>query len=75
MLLSSNSGSTAPATASVLVVDAAEDNLLLTSALLERPDLEVLVASSAERTLELLQQREVALALLDGRAHAAYQRV
>ena len=53
------------ASATVLVVDDVEDNLLLTESLLARPDLAILVASSAAQALVLLEQHEVALALLD----------
>ena len=57
--------SPAVASAKVLVVDDIDDNLLTTQALLARPGLAVLVASSAAAALELLGQHEVALALLD----------
>lgn len=49
----------------ILVVDDLEDNLLATQALLERPGLVVLVATSAAGAQRLLQEHEVALALLD----------
>lgn len=49
----------------VLVVDDAEDNLLMTQMLLERPGLSVLAASSGARALELLEKHDVALMLLD----------
>lgn len=51
----------------ILVVDDLEDNLIATQALLQRPGLEVLIAPSAARALELLHDHEVALALLDVR--------
>lgn len=60
-----DSGAAECAPASILVVDDVEDTLLTTQALLERPGLEVLIASSATAALELLEQHEVALALLD----------
>jgi two-component system cell cycle response regulator len=60
-----DSGTPAPAPANVLVVDDVEDNLLTTQSLLARPGLGVLVASSAIAALELLEQHEVALALVD----------
>jgi diguanylate cyclase (GGDEF)-like protein len=55
----------AGAPVNVLVVDDVEDNLLMTQALLERPGLAVLTATSAEDALRLLLDHEVALALLD----------
>ena len=56
---------TEPPPAKILVVDDLEDALHATQALLERPGLVVLMASSAAQALELLQRHEVALALLD----------
>jgi two-component system cell cycle response regulator len=49
----------------ILVVDDVEENLLATQALLERPGVVVLSATSAAAALELLSANEVALALLD----------
>jgi diguanylate cyclase (GGDEF)-like protein len=49
----------------ILVVDDVEESLLATQALLERPGLVVLCATSAARALELLGKNDVALALLD----------
>src|SRR4051812_45318528 len=49
----------------ILVVDDVEENLLATQALLERPGVVVLSATSAAAALELLRGNEVALALLD----------
>ena len=60
-----NAGATPTPPANILVVDDVRDALLTTQMLLERPGLVVLTASSAAQALELLQQHEVALALLD----------
>src|SRR5688572_7399608 len=60
-------GGSGSAPVSILVVDDLEDNLLATQALLQRPGLDVLIAPSAARALELLREHEVALALLDVR--------
>lgn len=49
----------------ILVVDDIEKNLVATEALLARPGLRVLRASSGEQALELLLDHEVALALID----------
>lgn len=49
----------------ILVVDDVEQNLIAMRALLERPGVQVLCASSADAALELLLQHDVALALLD----------
>ena len=49
----------------VLVVDDIEKNLIATEALLSRPGLKVLRASSGMQALELLLVHEVALALID----------
>src|SRR5687768_12565924 len=49
----------------ILVVDDVEDNVLATQALLERPGLVVLAATSAAGAQKLLESNEVALALLD----------
>lgn len=48
-----------------LVVDAMEENLEIFNALLQRDDVEVLLARSGTDALELLLTHEVALALLD----------
>jgi two-component system sensor histidine kinase/response regulator len=48
-----------------LLVDDLEENLLALSALLARPDLEILTARSGSEALELLLVHEVALAFLD----------
>jgi CheY-like chemotaxis protein len=48
-----------------LLVDDLEENLLALSALLQRDDVELLLARSGLEALELLLQHEVALALLD----------
>lgn len=48
-----------------LLVDDLEENLLALSALLQRPDLEILTARSGREALELLLVHEVALAFLD----------
>jgi PAS domain S-box-containing protein len=48
-----------------LLVDDLEENLLVLEKLLERPDLELLKASSGREALELLLKHEVALALVD----------
>jgi two-component system sensor histidine kinase/response regulator len=48
-----------------LLVDDLEENLLALSALLERPDVEVLTARSGRQALELLLVNDVALAFLD----------
>ena len=48
-----------------LLVDDLEENLLALSALLQRPDLEVLTARSGREALELLLVHDVALAFLD----------
>ena len=48
-----------------LLVDDLEENLLALSALLERPDVELLTASSGREALELLLVHDVALAFLD----------
>ncbi len=53
------------AAVNVLVVDDTEQNLLALQALLARPGIEVIVARSGPEALELLLQRDVALALLD----------
>lgn len=49
----------------ILVVDDFTQNLVATEALLGRPGLQVLKASSGEEALELLLKHEVALALID----------
>lgn len=49
----------------ILVVDDVDDSLVSTKVLLERPGLEVLTATSAVAALAVLQQHDVALALLD----------
>ncbi|MGQ3050827.1 MAG: diguanylate cyclase [Roseateles sp.] len=54
-----------PPPARILVVDDVEDALASTQALLERPGVIVLTASCADQALALLEQHEVALALLD----------
>ena len=59
------SESALPYVAKVLVVDDVQMNLDAMSALLTRPDLEVLPARSGEAALEVLLRHEVALALLD----------
>src|SRR3569833_2625323 len=48
-----------------LLVDDLEENLLALSALLQRPDLEILTARSGREALELLLVHDVALSLLD----------
>jgi two-component system sensor histidine kinase/response regulator len=48
-----------------LLVDDLEENLLALSALLARPDVEILTARSGSEALELLLLHEVALAFLD----------
>jgi two-component system, sensor histidine kinase and response regulator len=48
-----------------LLVDDLEENLLALSALLERPDVELLTAKSGREALELLLVHDVALAFLD----------
>src|ERR1700754_1091591 len=48
-----------------LLVDDLEENLLALSALLQRPDLEILTAQSGSEALELLLIHDVALAFLD----------
>ncbi len=48
-----------------LLVDDLEENLLALSALLQRPDLEILTARSGSEALELLLVHDVALAFLD----------
>lgn len=48
-----------------LLVDDLEENLLALAALLQRPDLEILTASSGREALELLLVHDVALALVD----------
>src|SRR5262245_13845643 len=48
-----------------LLVDDLEENLLALSALLHRPDVELLTARSGKEALELLLVNDVALALLD----------
>ena len=60
-----NASETASPPASILVVDDVEDELVTMQALLERPGLVVLTASSAAQALDLLEQHDVALALLD----------
>ena len=54
-----------PDSFSLLVVDDIEKNLIAMRALLERPGLTVLTASSGIEALELLLKHEVALALVD----------
>jgi len=54
-----------PDSINVLVVDDVEKNLVAMRALLERPGLAVLTASSGIEALELLLEQEVALALID----------
>jgi signal transduction histidine kinase len=49
----------------VLVVDDTPENLLALEAMLRRDDIEIVTASSAAAALDLLLDREVALALLD----------
>ena len=49
----------------VLLVDDLEENLHVLEALLEREDVEPLRAQSGREALELLQEHEVAVALLD----------
>jgi diguanylate cyclase (GGDEF)-like protein len=49
----------------ILIVDDEEDILLTTQSLLVRPGLSVLIARSAAQALEVLEQHEVALAILD----------
>jgi two-component system sensor histidine kinase/response regulator len=48
-----------------LLVDDLEENLLVLEKLLERPELELLKATSGREALELLLKHEVALALID----------
>ena len=48
-----------------LLVDDLDENLLATSALLQRPGLQILAARSGEQALEILLEHDVALALLD----------
>jgi signal transduction histidine kinase len=48
-----------------LLVDDLQENLIALSALLRRPDLEILTASSGAEALDLLLAHEVALAFLD----------
>ena len=60
-----DSGADEQAPASILVVDDQEDTLHATQALLERPGLDVLIATSAAQAIELLLRNDVALALLD----------
>src|SRR4051794_9934058 len=60
-----SSASTKSPPVKILLVDDWDDNLQVLSALLEHPDLELLLASSGEQALELLLEHEVALALLD----------
>lgn len=48
-----------------LLVDDLQENLIALSALLRRPDLEILTARSGTEALDLLLQHEVALAFLD----------
>jgi signal transduction histidine kinase len=48
-----------------LLVDDLEENLLALTALLQRPDVEILTARSGREALELLLVHEVALAFLD----------
>lgn len=54
-----------PSAVNILVVDDVPQNLLAMQALLQRPGLTVLTAASGTEALELLLQKEVALALLD----------
>ena len=54
-----------PSDVHVLVVDDVPQNLMAMRALLQRPGLAVLTASSGAEALELLLRHEVALALLD----------
>jgi signal transduction histidine kinase len=49
----------------ILVVDDVEQNLTAVGALLTRPDITLLTASSGAQALELLLEHEVALALID----------
>jgi two-component system, sensor histidine kinase and response regulator len=49
----------------ILAVDDVEENLMALEALLDRPDVELLSARSAEHALELLLDAEVAIALVD----------
>lgn len=49
----------------ILIVDDVEQNLLALEALLQRPGLNILKASSADEALELLLEHDVALALID----------
>lgn len=51
----------------VLIVDDREDNLDVLAALLDRPGVRVMKASSGDDALELLLQHDVALALIDVR--------
>jgi two-component system cell cycle response regulator len=61
----SDRGAPPSAPVNILVVDDVEDNVVAMQALLERPGLVVLTATSAAGALELLADNEVALALLD----------
>jgi signal transduction histidine kinase len=53
------------ASVKLLLVDDLDENLLALDALLRRPDLELLKASSGTQALELLLRHDVALALID----------
>ena len=61
----SDAASCTSAPVNVLVVDDVEANLHATRSLLARPGVFVLIASSAASALELLEQHDVALAILD----------
>jgi signal transduction histidine kinase len=49
----------------VLLVDDVEDNLLALEAMLRRDDIEIVTASSGRAALEILLERDVALAVVD----------
>lgn len=49
----------------VLVVDDVEDNLLALAGMLRRDDIEIVTASSGRAALEVLLERDVALAIVD----------
>ncbi|HUG24772.1 GGDEF domain-containing response regulator [Piscinibacter sp.] len=65
VLIGSNPSAFESEPVNILVVDDVEDNLLATKAILERPSIVVLSATSAAGAQELLRTNDVALALLD----------
>lgn len=54
-----------PSDINILLVDDIDQNLLALEALLRRPGLNILKASSGEQALELLLEHDIALALID----------